>query len=89
MRAKKIDLNQPEIVEGLRAMGASVTSLAPIGAGCPDLLVGWKGRNLLMEVKQEQETFTAPQKLWHKHWQGSAHVVRSIAEAIQVLGSYR
>lgn len=40
MRAAKVDKNQPEIVEALRAEGAVVQHLHAVGVGCPDLLVG-------------------------------------------------
>ena len=46
-RAAKIDENQPEIVDALRAMGCSVTILSAVGNGCPDILVGFRGINLL------------------------------------------
>jgi hypothetical protein len=62
-RPAKVDANQGEIVEALRAHGCEVLSLAPMGGGCPDLLV-WTpyalgsglrlktgGQYLLFEVK--------------------------------------
>ena len=50
-RAARTDANQAEIVAALRKAGASVTSLAGVADGCPDLLVGRAGQTLLMEVK--------------------------------------
>ena len=47
----KRDLASPDIVAALRAAGASVTDLGPVGAGVPDLLVGFKGSTYLLEVK--------------------------------------
>jgi len=85
MRAAKVDGNHAEIVDALRAMGCSVQSLAKVGNGCPDVVVGWRGRNVLLEIKQEGETFTPAQKKWHAEYQGRAHVVRSIQEAVMVL----
>jgi hypothetical protein len=89
-RAAKVDANQAEIVEGLRACGYSVQPLHMVGSGCPDLLVGIPGSkaNALLEVKVPGETFTGPQKTWHADWKGRAHVVRSLAEAIVVLKAY-
>lgn len=40
MRAAKTDANQTAIVEALRARGHRVQSLAGVGKGVPDLLVG-------------------------------------------------
>jgi hypothetical protein len=48
-RAKRRDTNEPEIVDALVAAGASVTRID--GDGVPDLLVGFKGRSFLLEVK--------------------------------------
>jgi hypothetical protein len=38
-RPAKTDANQAEIVAALRAHGCETLSLAPMGNGCPDLLV--------------------------------------------------
>jgi Holliday junction resolvase len=54
-RAARTDANQDGIVAALRGAGASVQSLAATGKGCPDLLVGWRGANLLMECKQQRD----------------------------------
>lgn len=51
-RAAKVDDNQVEVVRKLRLLGASVTDLSAVGAGCPDLLVGYRGANYLLEVKR-------------------------------------
>ena len=40
-QAAKVDDNQAAIVEALRSLGASVESLAAVGKGVPDLLVGF------------------------------------------------
>jgi hypothetical protein len=86
-RAAKIDKGQQEIVEALRKAGASVTSLAEVGDGCPDLLVGFAGRNYLIEVKGPGATFTPKQKRWHAAWGGVAHVARSANEALYIIGA--
>ena len=39
-RAGKVDFAQAAIVDALRARGHLVLSLAPVGNGCPDVLVG-------------------------------------------------
>lgn len=90
-RAAKIDANQPEIVEALRAVGASVQPLHTVGGGVPDLLVGWRGANLLMEVKDGSKPpsareLTPPQQKWHQTWRGQRIVVTSKAEALAALG---
>jgi len=49
--ARKVDANQAEIVAALVSAGAMVQSMASVGRGCPDLLVGHNGRWVVMEVK--------------------------------------
>lgn len=87
-RAAKVDANHGEIVDGLRAMGVSVQSLAAVGNGCPDLLCGFRTVNVLLEVKTGNEKLNAVQKPWHREWKGTAHVVWSLADAIQVMKHY-
>ncbi len=48
-RAARRDEAEPPIVDALEAVGASVQRLAV--KGVPDLLVGWRGRMWLLEVK--------------------------------------
>ena len=43
-RAARTDSNHEEIVKALRAVGATVQSLAGVGHGVPDLLVGYQGK---------------------------------------------
>jgi len=78
--AKKIDANQPRIVLYLRARGATVQILSAVGKGCPDLLVGWQGRNHLLEAKAPKGKLTPDQVLWHAQWQGSVAIVRNEAD---------
>jgi hypothetical protein len=91
-RAARVDDNQEEIVRALRALGAVVVSLAAVGNGCPDLLVGHKGKTLLMEVKDgakvpSAQQLTPAQKTWHAVWRGSrVEIVRSVNEALVVIG---
>lgn len=91
-RVAKTDANQPEIVAALRKMGASVTLLSQVGGGCPDLLVGIAGVNLLLEVKDGSKPpsarkLTADQVEWHGSWRGQKAVVASVEEAMSVLST--
>ena len=85
-RAAKIDANQEQVVAILRAAGATVQSLAAIGHGCPDLLVGWGGKTLLMEVKDGRKVpsaqkLTEDQIKWHGAWMGGPLAVVDGPEA--------
>jgi Holliday junction resolvase len=89
-RAAKIDANQPLIVRALRDAGASVLSLANMGKGCPDLLVGVQGKNFLMEVKDpsqphSQRKMTADELAFHASWRGHHAVVETPEEALKVI----
>lgn len=89
-KAAKTDSNQSELVTALRAIGASVQSLAATGKGVPDLLVGYRGINYLMEVKDGNKPpsarlLTEDQLRWHQNWQGSVHIVNSTNQALKIL----
>lgn len=85
-RAAKVDANQAEIVRGLRAFGASVQSLAPMGEGVPDLLCGKNGQTYLLEVKTAAGKLTADETQWIDGWRGQVAVVRTLDEALAAIG---
>jgi hypothetical protein len=90
-RAAKVDANQTEIVAALRSLGATVQSLATVGHGCPDLLVGFRGQTLLMEVKDgkkppSERKLNDDQLRWHGAWNGgSLAVVDNVEAALKLL----
>lgn len=94
-RAAKVDANQAAIVAALRKAGASVQSLAAVGAGVPDLLVGFRGHTMLMEVKDGSKApsdrrLTPAQLEWHAGWLGGpVAVVDGIEAALRALGVMR
>jgi hypothetical protein len=88
-RAAKVDANQEQIVAALRTAGASVQSLAPIGRGCPDILVARAGSMWLMEVKDGKGQTNDLQKRWHIAWCADVHVVRTPDEALRVIGAIK
>ena len=91
-RAAKIDANHHEIVDALRRVGATVQSLAAVGCGVPDLLVGYCGRTYLLEVKDGSKPpsarkLTQDQIDWHAEWRGGdVYVVTSVTEALNAIG---
>lgn len=92
MRWAKIDANQEAVVTALRAAGATVQSLAAVGKGVPDLLVGYQGQTLLMEVKDGNKSpsarlLTEDQLRWHGNWKGGAlAVVDGPDAALRMIG---
>lgn len=91
-RAAKIDANHHEIVDALRAVGASVQSLAAVGCGVPDLLVGYQGQTRLMEVKDGSKPpsarkLTKDQQDWHRDWRGAdVYIVTCVDDALKAIG---
>jgi Holliday junction resolvase len=87
MRKKtRVDLNHKEIVAALRDVGASVYSLSTVGGGVPDLLVGFRGVNYLIEIKSKYGTFTPDQTEFYALYRGAFVVVRSVSEAYAAIG---
>lgn len=84
-RAAKVDDNQAEIVALLRTHGASVAVMSAVGQGFPDLVVGYRGRNYLIEVKMPKGKMTEEQYDFAGHWRGQYAVVRSFDEAAMLL----
>lgn len=76
----RVDANQVEIVEYLQAHGATVLSLADLGDGAPDLLVGYRRRDVLVEVKDgakppSRRRLTPAEQAWHDAWAGKAPMI--------------
>lgn len=89
-RAARTDANQREIVLALRRIGASVAVASKMGGGFPDLVVGYRGRNWLLELKRDdvspsRSTLTPDQVEWNASWLGQWAVVRNVDEAIEVV----
>ena len=89
-RANRVDYNQSVIVESLRKAGAYV-KVVTMGDGVPDLLVGYKGFTLLLEVKDgdkppsQRKLTTAEQKFFDEWTGGILAVVESIEDALAIL----
>jgi hypothetical protein len=94
-RAAKVDTNQAAIVAAARAVGCSAYSLAPLGRGCPDVVLGLlthHGRlvNLLLEIKDgtkspSRRQLSPDEQAWHAAWRGQVAVVTSVEEALALI----
>lgn len=82
-RAAKADGNQREIVNALKAIGARVYYIKePV-----DLLVGYRGKNCLLEVKDIHGRLTKAQEEFMQTWPGEAWIVQTVNQAMEaVLG---
>jgi Holliday junction resolvase len=91
-RKPRVDSNHHAIVFALRQSGCSVLSLAAIGNGCPDLLAGKLGVNLLIECKDgcrspSRRVLTDEQLEFLDGWRGTAVVVESPEEALAMMAN--
>lgn len=86
----KTDDNHGDVVKALLAVGCSVQSLGSVGCGCPDLLVGLAGVNILVEVKDgtnipSRQKLNDEQRKWFAFWKGQKDVAHSPEEAVEIV----
>lgn len=91
MRAKRVDDNQKEIVRQLRQLGISVRHLHTIGQGCPDLLLGYRRMNFLIELKdykkkKSQKKLTGDEEEFFKTWRGQVNKCETLEDIMKVVG---
>ena len=92
-RAARTDANHARVVKALLDAGAFCQSLAAVGVGCPDILVGFRGETFLIEVKNPEappsdRVLTDAQKKFHRLWRGRPiAVVETPDEALRVIGA--
>ena len=82
--AAKVDANQSPIVKGLKDIFGpdAVFDCSRVGQGFPDIMVGVRGVNILMEIKTDKGKLTPDQVYFHKEWDGQVAVVTSLQDAI-------
>lgn len=88
----KVDSNQKEIVAEFRRLGCSVLHLHTVGKGCPDICVGYQGKNYLIEVKDgslppSKRQLTADEKEFFEGWRGQVIVVGNIKQVQELISS--
>ena len=84
----RVDANQKQVVSQLRKCGFSVLILSNIGKGCPDLLVGLNGVNLLVELKDENKPpsakkLTPDEVQFFDTWKGKAILAENAEQIIK------
>jgi hypothetical protein len=89
-RAGKVDANQAAVVKRLRDCAVKVEILSDVGKGVPELLAGFRGVNVLLELKDgdkapSAQKLTADQVAWHASWPGQVDVVSDFDEAWAVI----
>lgn len=94
-RAKRVDANQSEIVDALRAVGARVQVTSAVGEGFPDLFVVYRATIHALEVKDgakppSDRKLTPAQVEWHRQFSNpNLHVVCTVDEALAAIGAKR
>lgn len=84
-RNARRDANEPEIIKALEKIGCDVIQLdKPL-----DLLVGYRGKTWLIEVKMPKGSLEDAQDRFMHEWHGQAAVVRTAQQAIDVVTGRR
>jgi len=89
---KRVDDNQTDIVKTFRSIGFSVLILSDVGKGCPDILVGFRGVNYLVEIKDgakspSKQRLTSHEDEFHQSWRGQVIIIRSINEVLKFVST--
>lgn len=87
------DGNHHAIARAFRQAGASVLDLSGVGDGCPDLLIGIAGVDLLVEIKlpvgkrggTAHSDLNQYQRAFHGSWRGRTPVVVRRVEDVEAL----
>ena len=91
MRAKRVDANQKEIVRQLRQLGLSVRHLHMVGDGLPDIIVGHRKQNFLIEIKdgkkaKSKKKLTDDEQEFFDTWKGQVAKCETLDEILKVVG---
>lgn len=84
--ASRVDANQPDICRALKRIGCSILYTHQL-KNCFDILVGYRGRTFLIEIKASpKEKLTPGEAEFRDTWRGSPyHIVTSVDEAIALV----
>lgn len=93
-KAARLDDNHLEIVDAFEKLGCTVLSLAAMGKGCPDLLVGCDLRNYLVEVKNPEQDpckrrLTPDEMKFQKGWRGQWSLIEQVQEVPTFVKAWR
>lgn len=89
-QASRVDGNQASIVRQLRAVGASVLHTHTL-KNCFDLLVGYRGRTFIFEIKDPAQPLsarklTAGEEEFRRTWRGTPYyIVETIEQALSII----
>ena len=80
------DARRAALIAAFEDAGATVVSLARVGGGCPDLLIGYQGQIALCETQGPGAPLSDERLAWYGAWRGPAvTVLRSTEDVARVL----
>jgi hypothetical protein len=88
---KRTDSNHAEIIKALRKIpNLSVFSTHEVGKGFPDIVIGYKGINYLIEIKDGNKPpsarkLTDSEVKFHQDWRGQIKIVNNLDEVLNLL----
>lgn len=88
---RKTDANHKKLIDMLRKIpNISVFSTHTIGKGFPDIVIGYKGLNYLIEIKDGNKPpsarkLTEDEVKFHSQWKGQINVVENFGDLIKIL----
>ena len=86
MKYGKVDRNQKAITEALRDLGISVSITSDVAKGFPDIIVGFRGENYLIELKSGKGKQEDSQIKFESLWTGQYSVCRTLDEVLEAIG---
>ena len=84
-RAARVDSNHSDIAKAFKKLGCSFLSLAQLGKGTPDGVVGYGGLSLLVEIKSDRGTLNEKQKKFWDTWKGGVRLVRDLDGVLETV----
>lgn len=86
----RTDSNHTQVISAMRQMGATVTSLASLGKGVPDILVSYRGGWKLCEIKDGskppcQRKLTHDESKWINNQKAPVYLIESVQDAIDLI----
>lgn len=82
---KRVDTNQAELMAEARRLHAEVQSIAPIGHGCPDLLLAFCGQWHVIEIKDgskppSKRRLRESQMEWHRRFDAPVWIWENVED---------
>lgn len=91
MIIKKTDANQLDLMKQCRKIpNLSIVSTHIIGKGFPDCIIGYKGKNYMIEIKdgnkpKSARKLTKDEIIFHEKWNGQVNIVENFDDIIKLI----